>query len=408
MAITSERVEFPAHNGQLLAARLDRPSGPPAAYALFAHCFTCSKDVFAAARISTALAEQGYGVLRFDFTGLGGSQGDFANTNFSSNVQDLVAAADFLRKTHQPPALLIGHSLGGAAVLAAAGKIAEARAVATINAPCDPAHVSHLLKGGLAQINAQGEAEVEIGGRGFRIQRQFLEDIAEQNMQRCIKSMRKALLVMHTPQDQVVGIENAGRIFGAALHPKSFIALDGADHLLTDRADAAYAASVLGAWAAPYALDPTTQLVPPKAAPGEVVVAETAEGHYANLIAAGNHVIRADEPQSHGGMDSGMSPYDLLGAALGACTSITLRMYADLKKLELEKVSVRLRHEKIHATDCEECETREGKIDRFEREITLEGNLDAAQRQRLLEIADRCPVHRSLHSEVSVVTRLKD
>ncbi len=411
MAITSEKLAFPNARGELLAGRLDRPQGRPRAYALFAHCFACSKDLRAAARISTALAERGIAVLRFDFTGLGKSEGDFANTSFSSNVDDLVHAADYLAAQREPPALLIGHSLGGAAVLRAAARIPAAAAVATIGAPCDPEHVTRQLVARRAEIEARGEAEIALGGRTFRITRQFLADIAAQPMQAAIGSLRKALLVLHSPLDDVVGIDNATRIFLAAKHPKSFVSLDHADHLLSRRSDSAYVATVLAAWASRYLAGEqgTLEQGPSEAgAPGVVTVTESGDGAYGQVINASGHPLRADEPASAGGHDTGPNPYDLLMAALGACTSMTLRMYANHKQLALRRVSVRLTHEKIHAADCAECETQEGKLDRFDRTITIEGELTAEQRQRLLEIAERCPVHRTLHSEVRVVTRLSE
>lgn len=251
----TENVAFPGHSGETLAARLDSPDTPPRAYALFAHCFTCTKDIFAAAQIARSLAETGVAVLRFDFTGLGHSDGEFANTNFSSNVGDLIAAADHLRANYAAPALLIGHSLGGAAVLAAAGDITECKAVVTIGAPDDPSHIAHLF-GDTSAIEADGEAEVSIGGRPFRVQKQFLDDISEQSLDDRIADLRKALLVMHGPFDQIVGIESAGAIFAAAKHPKSFISLDSADHLMSKREDAIYAATALAGWASRY-LPPT-------------------------------------------------------------------------------------------------------------------------------------------------------
>jgi putative redox protein len=250
----SERKDFAGTDGQKLAARLDAPDGPVKAYALFAHCFTCGKDVFAASRIAQALTEHGMAVLRFDFTGLGASEGEFANTNFSSNVADLVAAADFLRREHQAPAMLIGHSLGGAAVLAAAGEVPEVKAVVTIAAPSDPAHVKGLFGQSLATIEAEGEAEVQLAGRPFRIKRQFLVDAAENNLTAKIAALQRALLVMHSPTDTTVGIGNALAIFTAAKHPKSFISLDDADHLLTRREDAVYVAGMIAAWSERYLL----------------------------------------------------------------------------------------------------------------------------------------------------------
>jgi len=404
MALNTQAISFPGESGAPLSARLDAPAEPPLAYALFAHCFTCSKESKAATYISAALAERGIGVLRFDFTGLGGSEGDFANTNFSSNIGDLVAAADFLRKDYRAPAILIGHSLGGAAVLCAAPDIPECTAVATIGSPFDPKHVLGLIANSTRAIEREGEAQVEIAGRAFRIKKQFLDDIRGHRLGEIAARMGKALMLMHSPRDAVVDIDNAAKIFMAAKHPKSFVSLDPADHLLSRREDATYAGHVVAAWAERYLQTRPRDL--PAAPPGKVLVRETREGKFTNQVTVGRHVIRADEPVAAGGLDSGPSPYDLLCAALGACTAMTLRSYADLKGIPLERVSVELKHEKIHATDCAECETREGRIDRIERLIGLEGTLDPAQRQKLLEIADKCPVHRTLHSEVVIPTRL--
>ncbi len=409
MARNSRSVTFPGASGARLAARLDMPTGAaPRAFALFAHCFTCSKDTRSAAFISEALADAGIATLRFDFTGLGGSGGDFANTSFSSNVGDLLAAADWLRREFTAPAILVGHSLGGAAVLAASPKIPEAVAVATINAPADPAHVARLFTGKRAEIEAAGEAEVELAGRTFRIRREFLEDIEAQKLSAIVGTLRRALIVFHAPRDTTVGIDNASAIFTAAKHPKSFVSLDNADHLLTRREDAAYVGTVLAAWASRY-LTPAPPATRESGGPRDIVsVRETRVGKFQQAIAMGPHRLIADEPASVGGMDSGPTPYDLLLAGLGACTAMTVRMYADAKQLPLDRVAVALRHEKIYAADCADCETREGKIDRVERVVTLEGALDATMKQKLLEIADKCPVHRTLHSEVNVPTRLAD
>jgi putative redox protein len=409
----SKRVDFTGSQSDKLAASLDLPAGEPHAFALFAHCFTCSKNIFAASRIAARLTDNGFAVLRFDFTGLGASEGEFANTDFSSNVEDLVKAADFLRGAHQAPVLLIGHSLGGAAVLSAAERIPEAKAVATIAAPADPRHLLHLLSKARAEIEARGEAEVTIQGQSFRIRKQFLEDIDRHRLTEAIGRMRKALLVFHAPLDDVVDIENAARIFLAAKHPKSFVSLDGADHLLTRREDAAYVADVLAAWASRYLGTATHGAAAlavgaaDTAGPRRVVVQETGGSAFQQEIVAGPHRLFADEPESVGGGDTGPSPYELVLAGLGACTSMTLRMYANRKRWPLDGVAVSLSHDKIHAADCEECETREGKIDRIDREIELEGMLDEEQRRRLAEIADKCPVHRTLHSEIQIRTRLK-
>ncbi len=398
------RVEFSGSQGATLAARLDTPNTAPRAWAVFAHCFTCSKDTKAAAYIARALAEAGFGVLRFDFTGLGGSGGDFANTHFSSNVEDLVAAADWLREQHGAPTLLIGHSLGGAAVLAAAQRIADCRAVATIGAPFDPAHVTKQFGDDLTIIAEQGQATVRLAGRPFTISRAFLDDLAGQAQAERIHRLKRPLLVLHAPQDTVVDVGNARAIFEAALHPKSFVSLDGADHLLNREDDARFAAQVIAAWAERYL--PPRAPETPVAGDDWVDVEETGTSAFTVQVRAGRHRWLADEPVAVGGADAGPSPYDLLAAALGACTAMTLRIYAKQKQWPLGQVRVRLRHAKIHAADCEHCETQTGKIDRIERMLEIGGELDDTQRQRLLEIADKCPVHRTLHGEVDIVTRL--
>jgi uncharacterized OsmC-like protein/alpha-beta hydrolase superfamily lysophospholipase len=403
----AERFDFANAQGQTLAALLDLPPGEPRAYALFAHCFTCGKDVHAAKRIAEGLTALGIAVLRFDFTGLGASEGEFANTTFSSNVADLVAAAVELRRKRRAPAILIGHSLGGTAVLAAASQVAEARAVVTIAAPCDPAHVTGLFKEHLDEIGAKGEVKVALGGRQFRIKRSFIDDLAEHMLLEHIGSLRKALLVFHSPTDEIVGIDNASRIFTAAKHPKSFVSLAGADHLLSARSDASYVANVIHAWAERYLEMPADAPQLPDDA-NTVVVRETGRGRFQQEVAVGRHRFLADEPVGVGGLDSGPGPYDLVLAGLGACTSMTLRLYAERKALPLERTVVRLSHSKIHAADCENCETKEGMIDRIERVITLSGNLDADQRGRLMEIADKCPVHRTLTSEIDIRTTEAD
>ncbi len=408
MADTTERIEFEGSMNATLAARLDLPEGEPRACALFAHCFTCSKDVFAAARISAGLAERGFAVLRFDFTGLGASDGDFANTDFSSNVQDLIRAANWLRANRRAPDLLVGHSLGGAAVLAAAGGIPEARAVATVGAPADPAHVARNFEADIARIEAEGEAEVRLAGRTFTIRRQFLEDIAGQRLKARIGAMKKALIVFHAPRDPIVGIENAAAIFQAAKHPKSFVSLDDADHLLTRRADAVYVADVLASWAARYLPKPeaaAARRLRPE--PGELIVYEAGNGKFAQIVDDGTHRLLADEPESYGGTDTGPTPYGYLAAALGACTTMTLRMYADRKGWPVERIATRVRHDKVHAEDCADCETKTGKIDRFSRSIEVRGAIDDAQRARLLEIADKCPVHQTLERSNLIETGIR-
>ena len=404
-----ERFQFTGEGGHQLAAALNLPEHEPRAYALFAHCFTCGKDVLAATRISAALAANGIAVLRFDFTGLGSSEGDFANSTFSSNVADLVRAADHLRETRKAPALLIGHSLGGAAILAAAGQIPDAKAVVTIAAPSDPDHVTGLFKDRIEDIRKVGEIEVSLAGRPFHIKREFLDDIAEHGLTAHVANLHKALLVMHSPTDDTVGIDNATRIFIAARHPKSFVSLDDADHLLSQRRDSAYVADVVAAWAERY-IDPPApaQAAASGEAPRQVVVRETRNSKFQQTVMIGPHQMLADEPVAAGGEDSGPGPYDFLLAALGACKSMTMRLYADRKSLPLERATVTLAHSKIHAQDCAECETKEGMLDQIDVAIGLEGALDAEQRKRILEIADKCPVHRTLTSEIRIVTKAAD
>jgi len=405
----TERFQFTGEGGHQLAASLDLPEREPLAYALFAHCFTCGKDVLAARRIAAALAAKGIAVLRFDFTGLGASDGEFANSTFSSNVADLVRAADYLRETRKAPALLIGHSLGGAAILAAAVQIPEAKAVVTIAAPSDPAHVTGLFRDRIEDIRKHGKVEVSLAGRPFHITREFLDDIAEHSLVSHVTNLHKALLIMHSPTDDTVGIDNATRIFVAAKHPKSFVSLADADHLLGGKRDAAYVAEVIAAWATRY-LDSAAPepVADPGGAPRVVVVRETRASKFQQTVSIGPHRMLADEPVAAGGEDSGPGPYDFLLAGLGACTSMTMRLYADRKSLPLERTTVTLKHSKIHAQDCTECETKDGMLDQIDRVIGMEGNLDAEQRRKLMEIADKCPVHRTLTSEIRIVTRAAD
>lgn len=406
MTMAPRRITFPGSSGAALAARFDLPATPPKAYALFAHCFTCSKDVVAASGIAAALTAHGIGVLRFDFTGLGASDGEFANTDFSSNLGDLIAAADWLRQEHRAPQLLVGHSLGGAAVIAAAASIPEVRAVATISAPADAAHVTKLFAGDIEAIEATGRATVSIAGRPFTIRREFLHDIEQHSIEERAGALRRALLIVHSPVDSIVGIENAARLFTAAKHPKSFVSLDGADHLLTARDHAAYAASMIATWADRYLVDEHPALpVPSRSAP--VIVAETGLGTFLNHVVVGNHRLLADEPVDIGGFDAGPSPYDFLAAGLGACTSMTLRLYAERKGMPVRQIAVEVSHDKIHAEDLDECVEGDGtRIDQFRRVITLDGDLDDDARASLARIAERCPVHRTLEQRAQIVTTL--
>ncbi|NOQ82665.1 MAG: alpha/beta fold hydrolase [Myxococcales bacterium] len=400
-----ERFEFVGSGGQTLSARLHLPAVEPIACAVFAHCFTCSKDSRAATHISSALAEKGIATLRFDFTGLGESEGDFDDTTFSHNVDDIAAAVQALREAYRAPALLIGHSLGGTAVLAAAGQIPEVVGVATIGAPFEPKHVARLFEASLDEIESNGQADVNLGGRPFTIRKSFLEDLQKHCNAEQIGKLKKALVVFHSPQDNLVSIDNAGLIFKAARHPKSFVSLDGADHLLGRPSDSRYVADVLAAWASRYLPEQPAAEIPEDTREGEVVVEGKTTG-FLQRIQARHLTFAADEPLDKGGTNLAPNPYELLLAGLGACTSMTLRMYAGRKEWPLEAVRVTLRHDRIHAKDCEDCDKDNGVIDVIDKKLELEGDLSEEQRGRLLDIAAKCPVHRTLLNEIKIRSEL--
>lgn len=404
----TERFTFPNAEGHDLSAVLDLPGRKPRAYALFAHCFTCGKDVLAARRIAAKLTEHGLGVVRFDFTGLGASEGEFANSDFTSNVADLKSAAAAMRERGMAPALLIGHSLGGSAVLAAAESVPEAVAVVTIAAPLEPAHVTRLFADQLDAIRAAGQGEITLGGRSFQITRGFLEDIAAHALRERIGHLKKALFVFHSPEDEVVGVENAAAIFGAAKHPKSFISLHGADHLLSRPADAAYVADVIAAGVDRYLTRIEAERMPSPLDDHTVAVAETGFGTFQQVAATELHRFHVDEPRSVGGLETGPTPYDLVLAGLGACTSMTVRLYADRKGLPLERTEVQLRHDRNHAQDAADCEQADLRMERITRTLSFTGPLDEAQRAKLLEIAEKCPVHRTLSEGARIKTKLAE
>ena len=399
-----EKFTFANQDGHQLAARLDLPEGPHLASALFAHCFTCSKDIPAAKRIAQRLAAQGIAVLRFDFTGLGHSGGEFSNTNFSTNMFDLIAATQAMTERGFPPSLLIGHSLGGAAVLAVADQIKSAKAIVTIGAPFEPSNVIEHFTEKHVEIVENGSAEVRLGGRPFTIRDSFLKDISTHQLREAVATLGKALLVLHAPRDEIVSIDNAAKIFMTAKHPKSFITLDDADHLISRVNDAEYTAEVISSWVSRY-LDIRPPAPPPGAPEGITRVREVDPlGFLQDVMSGPYHHTLADEPKAYGGGNKGMSPYGFVSAGLGACTSMTIRMYARRKGWPLDHVRVDVSHEKVHAQDAGGNSGE--RIDGFKRAITLEGDLTADQRQKLLEIADKCPVHRTLERANQVTTIL--
>ncbi len=402
----SKRVQFTNANGYTLSAKIEMPVNQhPHTFAIFAHCFTCSKNLLAVRQIGRSLINEGIALLRFDFTGLGESEGDFADTNFSTNLKDIYAAADFLKEHYQAPEILIGHSLGGAAMLHAACNIDSVKAVATIGAPYNPIHVHHLFSDDLDTIEAEGQAEVNLGGRQFTVKKQFLDDLKNHSPFEKLNKLRKAILVLHSPQDSTVEIENAAKIYQAAFHPKSFLTLDGADHLLSKKEDALYAGDMIACWAKKYINIPRKEALK---AEREVAVRLSAEDGFTTDIAVRNHTLTADEPENVGGNDFGPTPYDLVSAGLGACTAMTLHMYARRKKWDLKEVTVHLDHYKDYAADLEKMDAPKSRIDHFDRVIELEGDLDNKQKERLLEIANKCPVHRTLHNDVKVISKLKE
>ena len=404
--MSTQKVGFQNTEGEQLVGRLELPADRhPHSYALFAHCFTCNKNLQAVKNISKALTDKGFGVLRFDFTGLGESEGDFGDTNFSGNVEDLIAAAHFLESEYRAPELLVGHSLGGAAVIFAAEQLKSVKALATIGAPSHPTHVKHLFQTKLEEIERSGKALVQLAGRPFTIKKQFVDDLERQSLGETAKLLRKPLLILHSPQDDTVGIKNAEEIYVAAHHPKSFVSLDGADHLLSNKEDSLYAGQVIGSWAYRYLgliQGPSATLK----TKSQVVASLDVEDGFTTQMKVGNHSMTADEPESFGGNDFGPSPYELLTAGLSACTVMTLQMYARRKGWPLENVEVHTSYGREHAADCESCEQDSAKIDTFHKTLILSGDLTDEQKERLLEIADRCPVHKTLLSPTQVITNL--
>ncbi len=399
-----QKVTFRNKKGQELTGRLEFPVVQyPHNYVVFAHCFTCTKNLKAIKNIVQAMTGHGFAVLRFDFTGLGESMGEFSDTNFSGNTEDLVSAADYLKEHYKAPSMLIGHSLGGAAVLIAAAEIPSIKAVVTIGAPSDPVHVKNLIKSSIAEIEAEGKATVNIGGQSFTIKKQFLDDLESNSLRKTVKQLRMPILIMHSPQDSTVGIKNAEEIYKTAHHPKSFVSLDGADHLLSESKDSRYVGNLIAGWAERYLDFPDKTDIETS---HQVVASLNSEAGFTTQMKVGNHYLLSDEPLEVGGNDFGPSPYEFVSAGLSACTAMTIQMYSKRKGWVVENVEVHTSYGKSHAEDCQACESENAKIDTFHREIKLEGQLDDIQKKRILEIANKCPVHRTLHSETQVITKL--
>lgn len=399
---TSEVCGFNSERGHPLSAQVDRPDGPILGAVLFAHCFTCSKDLRVERQISQALAAQGFAVLSFDFTGLGRSGGDFVEATFSSDVSDIRAAAAHLADTVAPATVLVGHSLGGAAVLSAAPDIPSVRAVATIGTPADPRHVLHAIEGDLDAIRRHGHASARIGGRTFTVGRSLLEDLPTADIKSRLRRFGGATLIMHAPRDQVVGIENAETLYRSARHPKSFVSLDNADHLLTDNKDAVYAATVIAAWASRY-LPTTGRDGTMTRYQRDGACARNVGGLLTTLESRG-YTLVADEPAGIGGTERGPSPYDYLAMALAACTAMTIRLYAERKNWVVGAIDVTVTHHRVHADDCRDCDHATGYIDRLDRTLRFPENLTEEQIAALERIASRCPVHRTLEGQIEVHT----
>ncbi len=398
------KVSFQNKDKEQLAGRLELPlNQKPHNFAVFAHCFTCTKNLTAIRNIAKALARAGFGVLRFDFTGLGESEGDFENTNFSGNVDDLVEAAEFLEKNYMAPTLIIGHSLGGAAAIFAAARLPSIKAVAVINSPSRPNHVMHLLKDSASEINKRGKAKVNLGGIDFTIKKQFLDDLQNKPLERIVSDFNKALLILHSPQDKIVEIKNAEEVYIAAHHPKSFVSLDGVDHLLSKKEDSEYVGEVIAGWASRYVEIPPRDTVSSKS---KVAGSLNGEDNFTTQLKLGDHSGMADEPKNFGGNNFGPTPYEYISAGLAACTAMTIQMYAKRKNWEIENVTVHIEYSKDHALDCEHCEDKSAKIDTFSRQIRFKGKLTSDQKIRLLEIADKCPVHKTLITETQILTEL--
>lgn len=399
-----EKMNFSNMDGLELSARLYLPlDEQPRFYAIFAHCFTCSKNFKAVSNISNTLSQLGVAVLSFDFTGLGNSEGDFEDTGFSSNVDDLIAAANFLEKNYEAPKLLIGHSLGGSAVIFAAAELDYVEAVVTIGSPANPKHVKKLFESDIETIKKVGSAKVNIGGRSFRIKKDFVDDLESKNLPEFISEIRKSFLFLHSPQDSIVDISNAAELFQSAYHPKSFVSLDGADHLLSDDKESQYVGELISTWSKKYLPVEISE----NDIRGHQVKVRLFGESYTSEVKTPYHHLLADEPKDVGGANLGPTPYDLLMASLGACTVMTLKMYTQRKGWDLKEIIVYLDHDKVHKEDSEDFEKKGSKVSRFTRSLEIKGDLTEEMKEKLLEIADKCPVHRTLHEDIIIETKFK-
>ncbi|EPR66416.1 bifunctional alpha/beta hydrolase/OsmC family protein [Cyclobacterium qasimii] len=398
--MNTDRIKIINEKGNELATSIDFPNHQkPKQFALFAHCFTCTSQLNAVRNISQALNNKGIAVVRFDFTGLGKSEGNFANSHFEANVEDLLVVNKYITQHYQAPTLMIGHSLGGAAAIVAAAKLDNIQAIVTIGTPADVEHVTKQFEGQANDLGVEEEAEVVIGGRPFKISGEFINGFKKHNLPETIKSLRKPILVMHSPIDEIVGINNAHEIYHNARHPKSFVSLDNADHLLTKKEDSIYVGDMIASWASRY-IDLSPFETPNPNQHQIVAHLNLAENNFTTFINTKNHGIIADEPKSVGGFDFGMSPFELVSAGLSACTVMTIKLYAERKKWDLKEVYTYVNHSK-------EIVDGENK-DVFAKSLSFIGNLDESQRERLREIASKCPVHRTLQQSSTIKTEMNN